>query len=156
MSGASPDGLVYDQGLVEVKCPNSGTHIETLLDAGIEAKYIKQMQWQMASSQRRWCDFVSFDPRLPEPMQLHVTSRRARRRDDRHAGARGWRSSRPKVDAKVASLTKMYPDEGCRMKPLPLTSPERLMCWPPPPMWILLVPRHGAAWRASARSSFAA
>lgn len=72
MSGASPDGLVGDHGLVEIKCPNTATHIETLLGASIDAKYIKQMQWQMACTGRQWCDFVSFDPRLPERMQIHI------------------------------------------------------------------------------------
>lgn len=72
MSGASPDGLVGDLGLVEIKCPNTATHIETLLGASIDGKYIKQMQWQMACTKRQFCDFVSFDPRLPERMQIHI------------------------------------------------------------------------------------
>lgn len=72
MSGASPDGLVGEFGLLEIKCPNSATHIETLLGAEIDGKYLKQMQWQMACTKRQWCDFVSFDPRLPERMQIHV------------------------------------------------------------------------------------
>jgi putative phage-type endonuclease len=72
MTGASPDGLVGDNGLVEIKCPNTATHIETLRGASIDGKYIKQMHWQMVCCKRDWCDFVSFDPRLPEPMQLHV------------------------------------------------------------------------------------
>ena len=71
MSGASPDGLV-DDGLVEIKCPNTATHIATLRGGGIDRKYILQMQWQMACTERDWCDFVSFDPRLPSEMQLHV------------------------------------------------------------------------------------
>jgi len=72
MSGASPDGLVGDDGLIEVKCPNSATHLATLKGADIDSKYIKQMQWQMACTNRTWCDFVSFDPRMPDHMQLHV------------------------------------------------------------------------------------
>lgn len=72
MSGASPDGLVGETGLVEIKCPNTATHIETLLGSGIDGKYIKQMQWQMACTGREFCDFVSFDPRLPERMQIYV------------------------------------------------------------------------------------
>jgi predicted phage-related endonuclease len=48
MAGASPDGLVGDDGLLELKCPNSATHIETLLSGEIPDKYIKQMQFQMA------------------------------------------------------------------------------------------------------------
>ncbi len=74
MSGASPDGLVGDKGLVEIKCPNSATHIDTLLNATVPAKYVLQMQWQMACTGREFCDFVSFDPRLPEAMRMfHAT-----------------------------------------------------------------------------------
>jgi putative phage-type endonuclease len=72
MSGASPDGEVND-GLIEVKCPNTATHLETLLGGAIADHYIKQMQWQMACMDRNWCDFVSFDPRMPEEMRLHIT-----------------------------------------------------------------------------------
>jgi putative phage-type endonuclease len=72
MSGASPDGLVGALGLVELKCPNSATHIATLTGAGIDRKYLQQMQWQLACTERQWCDFASFDPRLPDEMQLHV------------------------------------------------------------------------------------
>jgi putative phage-type endonuclease len=72
MSGASPDGLVQSDGLVEIKCPNTATHIDTLLYGEAPAKYKPQMQWQMACTGRKWCDFVSFDPRLPEDMQLFV------------------------------------------------------------------------------------
>ena len=73
MSGASPDGLVAADGLVEVKCPNTATHITSLLGGPIESKYILQMQWQMACTGRAWCDFCSFDPRMPEEMRLLVT-----------------------------------------------------------------------------------
>lgn len=72
MAGASPDGLVGDDGLVEIKCPNVATHIETLLGGTVPAKYVTQMQWQMACTGRRWCDFVSYDPRLPDEMRLFV------------------------------------------------------------------------------------
>lgn len=69
-AGASPDGLVDADGLVEIKCPNTATHIETLLGQAVPAKYITQMQFQMACTGRQWCDFVSFDPRLPEAMRF--------------------------------------------------------------------------------------
>lgn len=72
MAGASPDGLVGQDGLVEIKCPNTATHIETILRGTADAKYVKQMQFQMACTQRQWCDFVSFDPRLPPEMSLFV------------------------------------------------------------------------------------
>lgn len=72
MSGCSPDGIIGDDGMVEIKCPNTATHIETLLTGKIDGKYHKQMQFQMACADREWCDFVSFDPRLPAEMQLWV------------------------------------------------------------------------------------
>jgi len=69
---ASPDGLVGDDGLIEIKCPNTTTHIETLKAKKAPSKYMNQMLWQMRCTDRQWCDFVSFDPRLPEHLQLFV------------------------------------------------------------------------------------
>lgn len=73
MTGASPDGLIGSDGLIEIKCPNSATHMETLLSGKPAGKYITQMMWQMACTERKWCDFVSFDPRFPQHLQLYVT-----------------------------------------------------------------------------------
>jgi putative phage-type endonuclease len=73
MAGASPDGLVGIDSLLEIKCPNTATHIDTLISEQVPTKYITQMQWQMACTGRLWCDFVSFDPRLPNGLQLFVT-----------------------------------------------------------------------------------
>ena len=72
MAGASPDGLIGEDGLVEIKCPNTATHIDTLLTQTVPGKYITQMQFQMACTGRKWCDFVSFDPRMPAKAQLFV------------------------------------------------------------------------------------
>jgi putative phage-type endonuclease len=72
MAGASPDGMVGDDGLLEIKCPNTATHIETLLSQSVPGKYNTQMQFQMACTGRQWCDFVSFDNRLPNELQLFV------------------------------------------------------------------------------------
>ena len=71
-AGCSPDSLIGDDGLLEIKCPNMVTHVNYLLDKKIPGVYLKQMHWQMACTGRDWCDFVSFDPRLPEHMQLFV------------------------------------------------------------------------------------
>lgn len=71
-SGASPDGFVLEDGLVEIKCPNSATHIDTLLSGSVPGKYVKQMQWQMACTGRMWNDFVSYDPRMPANLSLFV------------------------------------------------------------------------------------
>jgi putative phage-type endonuclease len=72
MSGASPDGLIDLDGLVEIKCPNTATHIETLIAKSAPSKYIKQMQWQIACTGRQWCDFASYDPRMPDRLALFV------------------------------------------------------------------------------------
>jgi hypothetical protein len=81
MAGASPDGLVGDNGLVEIKVPNTATHIATLLGKTLPDKYVVQMLWQMACTGRQWCDFVSYDPRMPPQMRLFV--RRLDRDDTR-------------------------------------------------------------------------
>ena len=72
MAGASPDGMVGEDGLLEIKCPNTATHIETLLSESVPGKYFTQMQFQLSCTGRQWCDFVSFDNRLPEELQLFV------------------------------------------------------------------------------------
>ena len=69
-AGASPDGLVEDDGLVEIKCPNTATMIDTLLTNKVPQKYYIQMQMQMACTQRAWCSYVVFDPRMPVKAQL--------------------------------------------------------------------------------------
>ena len=71
-AGCSPDRLIGKDGLVEIKCPQTSTHIDTLLGSSIPKKYIDQMQWQMACTKRKWCDFVSFDPRMPPETQLFI------------------------------------------------------------------------------------
>lgn len=103
MAGASPDGLVGADGLVEFKCPESATHLETLLGAPIPEEYVIQMQWQLACTRRVWCDFTSFDPVMPDDMKRHT---RRVQRDDvviRHleAEVRGFLME---LDAKVAAV----------------------------------------------------
>jgi len=71
-AGASPDGLVDNDGLIEIKCPNTSTHLDTLLSQKVQSKYITQMTWQMLCTGRKWCDFVSYDPRLPDNLQLFI------------------------------------------------------------------------------------
>ena len=69
--GASPDGFA-GSGLIEIKCPNSNTHVDYLLSKEVPAKYKPQMLTQMLVTGCTWCDFVSFDPRLPEHLQLFI------------------------------------------------------------------------------------
>jgi putative phage-type endonuclease len=71
-AGASPDGLVGEDGCIEIKCPNTSTMLEYIEDRSVPRKYLLQMQWQLACTGRNWCDFVAFDPRLPEHLRLLV------------------------------------------------------------------------------------
>ena len=64
-AGCSPDGLVGDDGLVEIKCPNTSTHLSYILANKMPATYVNQVQAQMWVAERKWCDFVSYDPRVP-------------------------------------------------------------------------------------------
>ena len=64
---------------MEIKCPNTATHIDTLIGQDVPGKYVTQIMWQLACTERKWCDFVSYDPRMPENMRLFV--RRVERDD---------------------------------------------------------------------------
>lgn len=111
MACASPDGLIGETGLLEIKCPNTATHIETLLTETVDGKYLKQMHWQMACTGRAWCDFVSFDPRMPADMQLFIS--RVHRADtaiaDLESEAVAFLSE---LDAKLAQLTAKFRNEA--------------------------------------------
>ena len=112
MAGASPDGLIGDDGLLEIKCPNTATHLETLAAGKPAQKYLTQMQWQMACTGRQWCDFASYDPRLPEAMRLFVTRipRDAAFIAEMEAEVSAFLAE---LDAKVADLTSRY---GAQLK----------------------------------------
>lgn len=71
-TGASPDGLVGEHGLVEIKCPKTTTHLTYLMHEIVPAEYVPQMMWQMACTGRAWCDFVSYDGRLPDDFGLFI------------------------------------------------------------------------------------
>lgn len=110
MSGASPDGLVGNDGLVEIKCPSTATHIDTLLNGKVPEKYITQMMWQMACTGRKWCDFVSFDPRMPESMRLFI--KRVERDEKLIASLeKEVELFLREVETKVAALRSMYEPE---------------------------------------------
>lgn len=109
-SGASPDGLVDDDGLVEIKCPYTATHLEFLTTGNVPEKYVLQMQWQLACTGREWCDYVSYDPRLPERMAIHMF--RVFRDPDLIAQIENEvRTFLSELDTKLSSLIKMFPEE---------------------------------------------
>lgn len=106
-SGCSPDGLVGADGLVEIKCPNTATHLETLLGQSVPGKYETQIMWQLACTGRGWCDFVSYDPRLPEHMRLFI--KRLHRDDERIAELeKEVERFLAEIDAKLSELDKIY------------------------------------------------
>lgn len=109
MAGASPDGLVGDDGLIEIKCPNSATHIRTLRSRKPAGEYVTQMAWQMACAGRSWCDFASYDPRMPDGLDLFVV--RINRDDAMIAMLETEvEAFLIEVDALVSELMAMQPD----------------------------------------------
>ncbi len=107
MAGASPDSLIGNDGGAEFKCPNSSTHVDSLLGADIDPDYVKQCQWNMACAGRDWWDWASFDLRLPPAMQLHV--RRIHRDDAMIAELeKATVEFIQELEEKVAELTKRY------------------------------------------------
>lgn len=72
MFGASPDGLVGENGQIEVKCPDTTTHLNTLLTKEVPEEHIPQITSQLACTRREWCDFVSYDPRLEPELQIII------------------------------------------------------------------------------------
>lgn len=114
MFGASPDGLVGDDGMVEAKCPNTSTHIDTLLGKGIATGYMIQMQIGMDVKERAWCDFISYDPRLPDYLQLYVE--RVERDEDHIREIReaviSFLSDLEKLEAKLRAYTASSGDKN--------------------------------------------
>jgi putative phage-type endonuclease len=106
-AGCSPDGLVGDDGLVEIKAPQTATHLETLLGQAVPAKYETQMQFQMACCGRQWCDFVSYEPRMPENMRLFI--KRVPRDDKRIAELETEIANfLSEIAAKISQLVGIY------------------------------------------------
>lgn len=109
-AGASPDGLIDADGLVEIKCPNTATHIEYALAGIAPEKYQNQMLWQMECTGRDWCDFVSFDPRMPEEMRLFIVrfERDQKRIEDIKSEVIKFLSE---VEDSISSLKKVFNKE---------------------------------------------
>lgn len=73
-AGASPDGLINDDGLLEIKCPDPANHIAYILDGGnsLSTKYNNQVQFQLCCTGRSWCDLASYDPDIDEDLQMFI------------------------------------------------------------------------------------
>jgi len=71
-AGASPDGMVGEDGILEIKCPMGSTHTETLMTQDVPSRYVPQIQFQLLVTGRKWCDFVSYNPMFPEHLQVFV------------------------------------------------------------------------------------
>lgn len=106
-SHASPDGLVNDAGMLEIKCPQPAAHLETLLTQKIPEKYVTQMMWQMACSGRQWVDYVSYNPTFPENMRLFIkrVPRDAKRIDFLETEIAGFLLE---MAVKLAELNRVY------------------------------------------------
>lgn len=109
-AGASPDGYVGIEGQIEIKAPNTNTHLDYLMNGEIPEKYVLQMQWQMACSGRKWCDYVSYDPRMPERMQMKI---QRVNRDDVLIKNLEQEVARflVELNSKVAKLKALYPEK---------------------------------------------
>lgn len=104
--GASPDGLIGDDGLVEIKCPKTATHVEWMLAGVVPSQHYNQIQGQLDCTGRKWCDFASYDPRMPVDLQLFVV--RVERDDCRIAEIRAAvMTMRKEVDDMVKKLTEL-------------------------------------------------
>ena len=68
--GASPDGLIEDDGLIEIKCPSHGVHLEYLRSETVPRNYVLQIHGQMMCTDRAWCAFVSYDKSFPPHLQM--------------------------------------------------------------------------------------
>lgn len=106
MAGCSPDGLIGADGLIEIKCPVSATHIETLKTQHMPIEHMAQVQGQMWIAGRDWCDFVSYDPRMPDKLQMFV---QRIPRDEQYIKALAFEIERflEEVAAEVTALRKI-------------------------------------------------
>jgi putative phage-type endonuclease len=104
---ASPDGLVGDDGLVEIKCPEEAAHLDFLLTRQVPDRYHQQVQWQMCCAGRSWCDVVFYNPNFPGPMQLAIerVERNDRLIEEMEVDARGFLDE---LASKVAALLEAY------------------------------------------------
>lgn len=106
-AGASPDGFVGDDGLTEIKCPTTATAVKVLIADYLDETYQAQIQWQLACTGRKWCDYVVYDDRLPEHLRLYI--RRIDRNDALIADVeKEVEKFLAEIDAAVAALDKKF------------------------------------------------
>ena len=111
-TGASPDGLIGNDGLIEIKCPETYTHIETIRTGEIKDDYILQIQWQIECTGRNWCDFVSYDGRLPEKLRMFI--KRVHRDDALIERIKNEvLAVNREVDSTLADLERYAEKQGC-------------------------------------------
>lgn len=115
-AGASPDGLVGDDGGLEIKCPKTETHIRYMRANRLPPEYEPQVMWNLACTGRTWWDFVSFDPFLPPRHQIF------RIRVERNAGRiaeleQGVKQFLSEVDAMIAELNEINPEIERKLSP---------------------------------------
>jgi putative phage-type endonuclease len=118
-SHASPDGLIGDDGVLELKCPQPAAHLEFLLTGKVPEKYVTQILWQLACSERPWADFASYSPAFPPEMRL--ATKRIERDDAKIAELeKAVVEFLAEVEAKVAGLRRLYD----LPEPTPASQPE--------------------------------
>jgi len=83
---ASPDGLVGDDGLLEIKCPGTKQHLKTYETGEIKTCYMYQMMLQLACTDRKWCDFMSYDPRIENDTKIIRVYRNSKKESEMIAG----------------------------------------------------------------------
>lgn len=111
-AGCSPDGLVGDDGLIELKCPKVETHLEYLLEDKLPDRYLPQMLWQLACTGRQWNDFVSYHPDMPEDLQLFI--KRLPRNEEAEATIKDMEAEAEKFLAEVSEMVKKLGGERKR------------------------------------------
>jgi putative phage-type endonuclease len=131
-AAASPDGLVGEDGCCEFKCPKTTTHIKWMLAGGVPEEHQLQCLWVMACTGRKWCDFSSFDPRLPAGLRMFVV-RMERNEEAIQIAEDLVRSFNGEVEAMLSDLRKNIVEMPIEMALG--RSTERLSLAPPVEDW---------------------
>lgn len=98
---ASPDGLVGDDGAIEIKCPRDDVFVKFMYDKKIDTKYFWQMQMQLLVSERKWVDYVLYNPNFPKPL---IITRVERNEDDIKKLVEGIEKGTQKIEEILKSI----------------------------------------------------